>query len=613
MGVVRPTSQSPNGAWCALKRSPNDVETRIYQYRFRPDPIPDAIAQQLSLANDFWNDLVAYEHTVDAQFDAVWRRTPAIDTVYRELEALDQRVAVASPVEKSQITPEYRQLYHELAVLKLAHRDHVAEAFETLSARLNADRRARVKSLRQTYAAKGLYYGTYNDVINRYDKARQIISQARRRHQLARLRFHRFDGAGSLTLQVVQTADKPPLTLALLQVRHRHPYYNYARLSPLADLTDARPATARQHTARPHVMLRMASTPDQQPVWLQGTLILHRRWPTEGAVKSIRWVRERIGTHFRDSLHFTIRTDRTDAVSSSTERLALDIGWRKQDRGLRVAAWASTLRSSGWETLASVEDVHRWTGSAAGELIVPSRIVKALAQVDRLQQIRDQKLNRIRTELAEWLQTHALPAALGEGNAERTPDLTGAAIHRWASAARFATLAIEWRDQRFPGDEAMYERLEAWRREDKHLFEWQANLRDKTLRFRRELYRVFASRVATLYGTVFMEDMNLAAIARKAPPDADGRPRLHADSAQRQRYQTAPSELRRALTWALSKNHGDLVMVPYSKGTRQCTHCGSDNSAVDTARHLRITCSQCGRQYDQDVNVAENLLASRSP
>lgn len=578
-----------------VKRTPDTVETRVYVYRLYPDPIPDAILRQLHLAHELWNALVALEHRLDQQFDAVWRTMPAIEQVYHDIETLEATYRVATPAEKIALRQSLRTHYRTLARAKTEHRPLVQDALRTTSQHCAADRRREVKALRQSYAAQGLYYGTYNEVIARYERAWRAVTAARRQHDRARLHPRRFDGSGSLTLQIVQTAAKPPLTSALLSQPNGHPYVSQARWTR-GDRKDAR------------IQVRLGSTPDHQPVWLTGRLVLHRLWPEEGAVKSIRWVRRRIATHVQDSLQFTVRLPREALGAPPAQRgprMAIAFGWRTTPKGLRVATWASASTAPvAGVALTTLADIHAWQGSTTGELILPTTWLGAIDQVDRLRQRRDKLFAPIRSAFATWLATWQSDTPNADRIAPFLAELTAAQVSHWQAPNRLAAIVVAWRTARFSGDSAIFDQLETWRLENKHLYEWMANLDDKTRRHRRELYRAFAARVATLYGTVIVERQDFQQLRTRA---SDTLPEPYRARWMRAQRLATPGELRTALAWAVAKHQGQWLTLDPSPALQACYHCGSLLEGVDQAHHAVITCTHCGATFDASWNHAMNL------
>ena len=164
-----------------------------------------------------------------------------------------------------------------------------------------------------------------------------------------------------------------------------------------------------------------------------------------------------------------------------------------------------------------------------------------------------------------------------------------------------AAAAIAWRTARFDGDAEAFESLEAWRKKDKHLYEWERNQLRKALAWRENLYRNLAATLSRRYKTVIVEDANWRELAER--PDV-GEPAANPVAA-RNRTIAAPGLLRRFLR----ERFAEYCEAASANTTQQCHACGKI-MGVDAAPAVDLTCPHCAARLDQDVNAAENLLAS---
>lgn len=213
-----------------------------------------------------------------------------------------------------------------------------------------------------------------------------------------------------------------------------------------------------------------------------------------------------------------------------------------------------------------------------------------MQQCDELRSIRDLNFNAALAALADWKNEQPeLPDWFNEKTAR---------LRTWRSCARLAALCLYWRDHRFPGDEEAFTALEGWRKHDKHLYEWQENLRAKVLERRRDIYRNFAARMRRQYSTAVIEKLDLRKFHRLAEPDEE-------PTSKTQYLRVA------ALSVLVSCLKESLVVetVDPANTTRTCHACGSLED-WDQAQFLRHKCGQCGAEWDQDQNAARNLLAS---
>ena len=152
--------------------------------------------------------------------------------------------------------------------------------------------------------------------------------------------------------------------------------------------------------------------------------------------------------------------------------IALDLGWRKMPDGIRVGMWSDN-------------------NGQFSEVKLSNEFVIGMDKTDDIQSIRKNMFNESVARLRNWKQeTITLP----EWFTERTKTLS-----LWKAIAKLASLTLFWRDNRFADDESIFTQMEEWRKRDKHLYEYEGNLRDRLLRNRREQYRIFAHWITQHY------------------------------------------------------------------------------------------------------------------
>lgn len=179
-----------------------------------------------------------------------------------------------------------------------------------------------------------------------------------------------------------------------------------------------------------------------------------------------------------------------------------------------------------------------------------------------------------------------------------------ATLHAWRAAGKLAALTIRWRGERFPGDESAFAAAEAWRKQDKHLLEWEANQRENVLNARKNLYREWARTVAR-YKTVVLERFRLTRLV-ELPKEGETET-AQATAARGNRFEAGVSTLRIAVKDAVARAGGEIVEVPAPGTTQTCAACGRPEP-FDAAVNLRHRCAQCLAEWDQDENAARNML-----
>jgi hypothetical protein len=245
-------------------------------------------------------------------------------------------------------------------------------------------------------------------------------------------------------------------------------------------------------------------------------------------------------------------------------RVGVDIGWRKVPEGIRVAYWGGT------------DGDHK-------QVILPSDLIAHLEHSDELQSLRDDKFNVCRDTLVEWKKEYFAPDWFREATTT---------LSKWKSQAKLAALVLRWGKDRWDGDSQMYGIVEEWRKQDKHLYEWQDNERKRARLRRTAFYYGVVKKLSRKYGVCRLEDMDLRQMATKE--DA-------AKKAQKQRAMAALSSLRMCFA---SRMRIEKVDPAYTSKT--CHLCDYINDfGGDVVMH---TCEGCGKTWDRDYNGSMNLL-----
>lgn len=552
------------------------LPTRIYTYGLPLGPKENAalVDEQIRLARRYHNDLIAIERARRVAVRAIMSEVAdvaaieaRVTTLASEIETLreatrakrqqDRKRTPIEPMAKARLEAaraEVKTARDELKAAKALLRD------DPVVQQKLADCNGRAAEMVRLYrGACGVYWGTYLLVEQAVDAARKSKMDPKHR---------RWDGAGRVGVQLQGGLAVAELyggdtriridTTPLRRVTRRHPEGFVVQKS----------ATVR---------LRVGSD-GRAPVWASFPVILHRPLPEDGRIKWAWCQRKRIGTRWRWELQLVLEAPSFARVPKLHGPVcAVDLGWRERgDAGLRVGYLAGT---DGEER----------------ELLMTREIGGRLEHADSLRAIRDRNFNDARAALGAWLGEHEHPEWLR---------IETRYLAQWRATAKLARVVYRWRNERFDGDAAIFETVDAWRRQDRHLYQWEASERTKALLFRRETYRLLATEIARRYSTIVIEDLDLSQLARRAAPEAtEGQ---HA-GARHQRVAAAPSEFRAALKLAASNTGAQIVMVKPQYTTTTCFSCGGSCS-WDAALYLSHTCEHCGYRWDQDANAALNLL-----
>jgi hypothetical protein len=316
-------------------------------------------------------------------------------------------------------------------------KDAAAQRRRDRTAKLLGDQ----KQLYRRYCQEDdLYWGTYNDVFRNHKTAVQRIRRQRLDGKPATLRHHRFDGTGTITVQLQRTAAMPPRSPELLSDPAGR-YHNHLVL-PWIDPHRwvAMSRSEQRHAGRVTIRMR-AGLLDGQPQWIDIPVQAHRWLPAHAEILTAKLTVTR--TAARLSARVTITARIQPPATTAGPIVAIHLGWRDSDHGTRVATWRSTHPLAIPERLAHVMLAD--DDGLTGTIIVPQSISHRLERHAATAAARDTSLNAIRDKLTSWLHEHGpLPFREGHVSADE--------VRRWRSPARFAALAIAWRDDPPPGD-----------------------------------------------------------------------------------------------------------------------------------------------------------------
>jgi hypothetical protein len=402
-------------------------------------------------------------------------------------------------------------------------------------------------------------------------------------------RFVRFDGQGSIGVQIQPDKCEACFARDKLVPRPENGGNRTLQPCPHSVFTSDAMFSGEDNRIRieridgrrnPILHLRIGSEEKRAPVWASFPMRLHRPFPPGSVVKRATVTVRRTGPRERWSVQFTLVLPDEVRIPINDHRVAVDVGWRAMDDG--------TVRVG----------YLRGTDGYEHDMRLPARLVEAFGRPDGLRRTRDKNFNAIRPELVAFLAANTVPDWLTQATDT---------LPYWRSAGRLAALTHRWAQNRFPGDEAAYDALEAWRYHDHHLWSWECDERSKHLGHRKDIYRVMARQLANRYERLVLEDFDLREVAQIPPPDSEEQD-IAAARANRQRI--AISELRLCLVNAFTGARVDKVSAVDS--THICHACGALEE-FDAAAKVDHTCSGCATTWDQDKNACCILLTRSEP
>lgn len=468
---------------------------------------------------------------------------------------------------------------------------------------IQEDTKKRIKELRRT---SGCFWGSYVLI----EKQMEQVVQSK-----VDPRFRRFGLKGRVGVQLQLKRGKPDMRHTDQIMLGAASPNQFFQIEPLAPGTWQRQRKDRQclTTAR----IRIGSDTRRKPVWAEFPVVLHRPLPP-GEV-TWAWVKiEKLGYRKRYRLQITVQSEELRIEKPNNRAVAVDLGWRqKADGQIRVGY--------------AVDDAGQ-----ERELLLPAAIGSALELCSRLRSYNDDHFNVAKAVFSQWMRKGDPSVA---SIAEETTT-----IAQWRNRSRLQWLMFRWcrevvpekqlekiwtrwMEQRlrpakkkdlfdtfevidawvrkakpsFSEAQRMAVYMEFWRQKEYHLYEWEANQRDKTRARRMDLYRNWAAELATSYGTLVLEKFDLGNFSRTPPPENED-PSKYLHYIKRV---AAPSVLRNCLTQRFAETN----TVSAVDSTRECSYCGHVTEDWDKPQLLIQQCGGCGRKWDQDSNAARVLLS----
>jgi Putative transposase DNA-binding domain len=471
---------------------------------------------------------------------------------------------------------------------------------------------------RESAKGNGLFWGSYL-LVERAFKAARTCPLYRKGDPCDVKRVF-WEGTGTVGLQI-QSARKFDLTKIFEPNR-------LVWIEPVDEKAwHSKVRGERRRLSRTVLHLRVGSDEKGGPVWAEFPMIMHRPFPKGARVTWVAVHCTKIGPREQWSVDFTLDTSLCPSPKvCGVGRVAVNLGWRIVDGGIRVATY---LDDEGNED----------------HLVLGDRLLSALHMSDHVRSRRDVEFDAAKKALADWVKSRTMdqnnPAFLPGWLHRAVTDRNGKRITlgQWRSQQRLAALARRWKANRFHGDsvgdEAVeawkqsineasklrrqghdvrkppmpeglegYAALEAWRYHDWHLWIWQESMRKKSLRRRKSLFRNEAARLAALYGEVVLHKLDLRDFQRRQRIEAET---AENETARSNRHTVAVAELRDCLVHGFKSRGGSDAAVPSENITQTCSLCGMEEP-FEAASQIMHVCSHCGERWDQDVNACRNIL-----
>jgi len=571
------------------------VQVVVRQYGLlQPSNWQDDCFNHLYLQNRYWNCLVEIEQDNRNKYRALVGEDEDVAPIQDAIDGLKSRIADMAE-QRTQLKIEHckkigihtepldnaiKAAKAEMKKLSNKAKEARAVAKERIRAagpafKLLEDERR--QSVKEAYNNSQLWWGNYNAITNSYNTAR-----TRAMKEGADLRFHRFDGSGRFTCQIMGGMSTDDLlsgrnSVAQLRKVSNSEFTKIIKSNPPA-LQLQLVGSRRDEREYGVLSITIYTAEDDQGKKTRRTLdfpiILHRPLPENATLKIISVNRKKIGTDYRWAVTFTFSEETKESiVHTSKQTCGINLGWKQVAGGLRVA---------------TVSD-----GTSTRHVVLPQVIIDKLAYTESLQSRIDTATN----ENFIWLLGKmADPPEILKG------DVTSLKRSKRPHPAKFAKFVIKWRNECSEFEPQALIEAEVMRKNVKRLSLEHHHLRDKVLRRRIDFYRNEAKKIADKYSMIVMDKMDLRQMS--ALEKSDGTPNELADLARYHRKVAAISEFREWIGKQAIKAGGAVEMIAI-ESTRTCNACDGVMAPSDG---LMFRCKSCGTFVDQDENASANLL-----
>lgn len=505
-----------------MKRKTSTTPTKIITYGcLAPTENADLLHEQLFLAHRYQQDLTAVELRARTEYrearsalpeiaplDAEYQRaTEDIEQMRATLKSLraDARARVQCAGLQDQIK-QRRAERKEIGARRAEARSAAKPVLATEAKRINAAKSAERKRLR---AGCGVYWGTYLMRETAMDQAAKSPTDPRHR---------RYDRSGKVGVQI-----QHGMSLAELHGCED----TRLRIAPLpADQWKTRSGRRR---ARTTVRIRVGSD-GRAPVWATLPMVMHRPLPADARIMWAWILVRRIGPDTTYQLQLAVESETYHAGGRGSGTVAVDVGWKTDPDGIAVALAVDELGEQ-----------H--------SLVLPAVVRARIEHAESLRGIADRNFDAAKATLLAWLTEHGAPDWMAEEAKH---------IHAWRSSKRLAKLVVQWRDHVTAESADLLVTLEAWRRQNRHLYQWECHERTKAIRRRKDIYRNWVARLRERYARVVIEKIDYRELARDAAPEEDAA----TEYARRQRQIASPGELREIVREAFG---ADATVLPQAR------------------------------------------------
>lgn len=580
-------------------------------------PLAPEVVEEINRAHRLRNRLVEIDKAHELAKAEVWARHPevahansAVDEASEAVKAANDAVAawkVANgstrpPADLRDARAAARRALKEAKATRKAVRD---AAYPAVKAGMVEARRIRDEAVKAQYRVSvddGLYHASYNDVRAKHDVAVRRIASQRGQGKAAELRFHRWQGEGTITVQLVRQAGKPARTAEMLG-SEKSPWRNVLALIDYptsAEWASMSKSDVRRHARGGVTRLRWRIGSGEHASIVELPVAVGRPIPDGADIVAAQLTRRVVAGKERASVAVTMRVPHVTPITEGPA-VSVHIGWRALGDGAIRTAVVSGCSAPPDELVDA--GVVRWHGTW-GEVVAPASWRARDERLAGVASTRDKAHNIAKAALVEWLIEHPDKAnVIGRGGPE---PLLPHRVTQWRSPAHLAKLTIDHPAWMPP---ELHATLEAWRRQDHHLWQWHANGTDALVARRLDLWRKVANWIANGAAVVTVDEWSVSDLTVRAD-DSD----RQEDAARRQARLASPGLLRSQIKRAVGAAGGQ--MADHEANYQTHYGCGGVLDAEARKTSVVVPCGRCGLHVDQDHNalrsqseVARGLVA----
>src|ERR1700677_2432570 len=626
-------------------------------------PVPAPVTEELRLGNWLDNLLTEYELDYEAAKAAAWEEDPHVALLLAAVTAAEQAWQAARD--------ESAACKQKLSYAKRTGTPARIAAAMAAAAQAQQAYRAAVKARQEAAAAlrdiKGLRWHVAKAAINAAaeERDRKIaakrVRDMRKQGQTDKLRYHRFDGTGTVVVQIQRELGVTPeirAQVTALKAAGRTPgqikaetgvrAMTAAKMKPEGAVKEGDPpctaAALADETGKWRSSVRL--TPElpagfeelprgeRRRIASQGMFAIrtgsaanlavsvvpvtvHRRMRGDGDVKYAKLTVTRNGPDKDMSVSLTQRVPAPQPRAGG-RLVCVHAGWRAlPDGSLRVAVISGAgpltpgLAAPGGRDARAGEltGVVRDLGDGCHEVVIPARWRDQDAATAKTRSVRDLARDTAIAAAADWL-----AASPRYETTDGEPLPAAHEVRRWQSPGRLAVLGQRAARGDYGDDAAgLGELIAGWAVPDLEAWRREARGRRHLTRRRDDAWANVAAWLCTGTREVRVDEWDIRAVTRRPGPGETDDPQ--AAAARANRTLAAPGALRQRLTiTAVLAGVTVTVLDPPDAGSVLQVHAGCGGVLDRDARResIVVQCPGCGARVEQDVNMGR-LMAARHP